>query len=59
MPRTFDERFRAILNILETYPDRWSDETLLLALSGVVAIDWSDLERWLDRIENAVAIIVI
>ena len=59
MPPPFDERFRAILNLLETYPDRWSDETMLLALSGLVLIDWGDLACSLDRIEGAVVLIVI
>jgi hypothetical protein len=58
MPRTSDEHSPAILNLLDLYPDRWSEETLLLALSGFFAVNWDDLARSLDRIERIVRFFV-
>ena len=54
-----DDYFGAILALIERHPDRWSDETLSIALAMNFAVSPPNLENALDAIERIVGTVVI
>ena len=52
-PTIVERRYRAILKLLERYPDRWSDTTLAIALRLRAPINSARLKAFLDRWESA------